>query len=405
MKSNLFLSLALFLITNLSAQTTPIRVYPSSNAQVETPIAINPTNPNNLICAAILQDASGSRIGCYYSTTSGQSWIAHEQGFTTYGMGDPFISFNTDGVAFLLYQCFNEAKFYLRKSYDGGETWTSANVILDLDEAIEKLDRPWMAISPKRNQATGYFNIYVSYTHSEIVLGSDPIMTVHVLESTDEGNNFNDIFESFSVEGFSAHGSTISIGLEGEIAVAWANINTSNYYAVENVAICASMDNFLQHIYPTTQIGTLVKSESSNLYYIKDKKLRVDCFPRMATNPLTGDFYVTWASASNLSDILFVKGTKQTNGSITWPTQTTNIESASGDQFMPAISVAPNGVISVFYFTSGNDDISTPIYGKLKYSSNNGSSFTAKPVFGGFSFSATDNFFVGDYHGLASWIG
>jgi len=264
-----------------------------------------------------------------------------------------------------------------------------------------------LAISPIRNN--GHFNLYISYTHSFLFPELDPVNSINILYSSNSGENFIDLISELCTPGFNPYGSSISVGMDGEISVAWANMDESNDDGVESITICDSRNNYSQHVYSTRQIGSYFKLENSEAYYIKDKRIRVDSFPRISVNPLSGDFYVTWAGKQGTNehaDILLVKGTKQPDKSIAWDSIKKVIDNSSGDQFMPAISVAPNGVISVFLYTTADDAISTPIYGKINYSSNNGGSFTPKPVFGGFSFSDMDNnLFIGDYHGVASWLG
>jgi len=106
--------------TRLSGQ---IRVFPSPRAQVETSIAVNPTDPENLIGVAVTQGSS-NRIGYYYSFDGGMTWNGTDN-ISGDGAGDPVIAFNPDGVAFLLYQIRNENSLYLHKSYDGGVSWSS----------------------------------------------------------------------------------------------------------------------------------------------------------------------------------------------------------------------------------------------------------------------------------------
>lgn len=114
-------------------------------SQFEPHIAVNPTNPQNLVACAIIfaQDEDKKRIDIYYSLDEGESWTVHEN-ISGYGCGDPVVAFDPDGTAYVLYQKRNpDQALYIHKSYDGGETWGSRITVVDLDENEYELDRPW----------------------------------------------------------------------------------------------------------------------------------------------------------------------------------------------------------------------------------------------------------------------
>ena len=71
MKNGMFLIILMCLFFEfLSAQTW---IFPSTRPQVETPIVINPTNPDNLLGAAITNYLSQNQISYFYSFDRGHS--------------------------------------------------------------------------------------------------------------------------------------------------------------------------------------------------------------------------------------------------------------------------------------------------------------------------------------------
>lgn len=75
-------------------------VYGSTRAQVEPHIAINPTDPNNLIAVTITQSSgTPNQIAVYYSFNAGQTWneIANLAGSPS--AGDPVVAFDDVGAA------------------------------------------------------------------------------------------------------------------------------------------------------------------------------------------------------------------------------------------------------------------------------------------------------------------
>ena len=98
-----------------------IWVKPGNYAQVETPVALNPTNPNNLVGAVIsLDNAQDEKyVGYYYTFNGGNYWEGDET-LSTEGAADPVIAFDPAGTAYLVYQNRGEGTLYLHKSTDGG---------------------------------------------------------------------------------------------------------------------------------------------------------------------------------------------------------------------------------------------------------------------------------------------
>src|SRR6266511_4769730 len=112
---------------------------PDTNGDNEVDIAINPTNPQNLI-AAWNDYGPGSSCGLGYSTNGGQTWgtswlsgVTPEGGNPTfdYGAGDPSVGFLNDGTAILSCAAWGASKsqpsaIFASRSTDGGKTWQPA---------------------------------------------------------------------------------------------------------------------------------------------------------------------------------------------------------------------------------------------------------------------------------------
>lgn len=78
MLTKIFLSLLVLLLS--TASTIPqTKVFNSTRDQAESPIAINPTNSNNLIGTAITIEDLFAKIGYYYSLDGGINWIGNEE--------------------------------------------------------------------------------------------------------------------------------------------------------------------------------------------------------------------------------------------------------------------------------------------------------------------------------------
>lgn len=203
--------------------TAQTRVSPQSDNQQSEPfIAVNPTDPNNLIIVAISFQSSVNRIGAYYTTDGGQNWSVNEDilgsNLPGKGAGDPMIAFDGSGVAYCLYQVQIDKKLYLQKSSDGGTSWSAPNAVYTAQsEAPDVPDRPWL-IAGENPNAWNAYDVYFTVTDEPVV---------NLCKSVDSGAQFSTsyIFEAGSPH---YHGSTVGFGPSGEIYVAYAEYDPVN---------------------------------------------------------------------------------------------------------------------------------------------------------------------------------
>ncbi|MCD6256084.1 MAG: hypothetical protein J7J44_07425 [Deltaproteobacteria bacterium] len=86
--------------TSITSGSIDIHIYPSSNHQSETSIAINPANLNNLLIGATTLVNWDYKQGYYYSLNGGITWSGAD---TLPGIGDvtsdPAVAFDANGNA------------------------------------------------------------------------------------------------------------------------------------------------------------------------------------------------------------------------------------------------------------------------------------------------------------------
>jgi hypothetical protein len=166
----LLVALALVFGASASAATSVLTVAnitndgPADNGDNEVDIAINPTNPSNLI-AAWNDYGPGQSCGIGASFDGGRTWqtdwlhgITTEGGNPTfdYGAGDPSVGFLNDGTAILACNAWSTKKptaLYTTTSKDGGRTWASAQLVAYERNKSNNLDHPMLTIDHYNNRA------------------------------------------------------------------------------------------------------------------------------------------------------------------------------------------------------------------------------------------------------------
>jgi len=389
--------LALVLVLSVFAQT---RVTPTSTInQSESHIAVNPTNPNNIVVVAITIPPLGViNIGAFYTTDGGQSWSGNEDITTeNAGAGDPVIAFDGTGIAYCLYQVRTLQQLVLKKSTDGGATWNIQGTISFTND----LDRPWMVIS-ENPDATGVYEIYVTIT--DINPGTSQ-NKIKLYKSSNGGTSFTNIY-TFGTGTPQLHGSSIALGPNGEVWVAYAEINSSTF-GVTTIRVEKSTNGgqtFSQDAaFTVSQIGSRIGTE----YYLKNGQIRADSYPRIAVdrspNPSTsGTVYVTWANKAVLpatdANIRMVKRTP----SGTW--STTDVAQGTVDEWAPAIGVGPDGARHMLWYegVSNSDEIKIHLLSRNAADTQNLVN-TFVGVVPAFQINNSYKPFLGDYFGVTGW--
>ena len=117
---------------------------PADNGDNEVDIAINPTNPANMI-AGWNDYGVGNSCGVGYTTDGGKTWQTDWlRGMTPaggnptydYGAGDPSVGFLSDGTAVFTCNAWSIKKptaIFVTTSANGGRTWTAPQKVADAE--------------------------------------------------------------------------------------------------------------------------------------------------------------------------------------------------------------------------------------------------------------------------------
>ena len=399
-------------VTSLYAQDP---IVPNSREQVETSIAINPTDSLNLIGAAITIENQQKYIGVYYSTNGGIDWYGQND-ISGPGAADPMVAFDPDGYAYLLYQKSALSDVYIRQSADGGQHWGDEILVIHKDPQSDwRVDRPWLSISPRRN-SNGFFNIYVSVTIVKETGGLGIENRIIILKSGDDSLIFFG-FGSYipTTETHYPHGSSLGIIYDDTaqdekivLAYAYANKNSGGVEQIGVKVFNSSGTIINSYSDQTIQIGL----PYHNSFFVKNGNNKADSYPRVAVDngidPNTrGNVYVVWSGKPVWNPghfgpcILMRRGREGAGGNWTWSVRDVDVDTDLS--WNPAVNVNPLGVLSVLYYTSVDEVYTTPIYVKVKESYDGGNNWELSHLLNsGFTIPNVKTF-LGDYQGLASW--
>jgi hypothetical protein len=185
--------LALALVVGVSAaQAARVQnvanITRDDNGDNELDIAINPTDPSNMI-AGWNDYGVGNSCGVGWTTDGGTTWHSDWlRGMTPaggnptydYGAGDPSVGFLNDGTAVFTCNAWSTTKptaIYVTTSKDGGKTWAAAQQVASADTKAGNLDHPIMTIDHYDNRALIGYTRWSGLQANSYALVSDSTAT------------------------------------------------------------------------------------------------------------------------------------------------------------------------------------------------------------------------------------
>ena len=387
--SNQFVSLASGDDVQVSTSTLP---------QNEPSIALNPSNPQQLVAGANDQFANGTDwLAVYTSANSGLTWtngLIPKTGLVgLQDASDPAVSFSENGTLYYSGVAFNvnfrtnmpfDGTIFVSKSTDDGTSFPQTTVV---DTSSGKIfnDKPYIGV----DETTGLFagRVYVSWTRFTNSFQASDIMVAY---SGDGGRSFSPRMKISS--SLLNQGSVPVIGPDGTLYVVWNDL--SNKQILE----AKSTDGGVAFSSPVV-VSSIVPLPQSP-YSLANSFFRVNSFPTAAADDTNGNVYVAWADYQN--GYAKILSSRSIDGGSTWSKPIrVNDDSTTNDHFFPWMAVS-HGLVSIVFYDRRLDPRNIMI-----------DVFYAESADGGVSFSpnlrVTDQpsdpgtlNFIGDYIGIAS---
>jgi hypothetical protein len=300
--------------------------------QNETTIAVNPANPRNLVAGTndyrVFNTRENRNDGSGWAYTTfdgGATWTDVQLPHLTFqtgatgalidmdSAGDPAVAFgpnNTVYYANLVFSRFNNGSgVAVSKSTDGGLTWGEPSIVhLDgVDANGNPLptdffnDKEWITV----DQSSG--TVYVTWT-SFGPFGS-PIQVSHSDDggatwSTPVAVNPASSFTSGGITPYSS-GSNPKIGRTGDLVIAYESAVCASLACdqpTDHDAVIVSVSRDHGNTFASQEVAVdfdFPFNQDTGRDTLTHENFRINSFPQLAIDPVTGALYATWADDRN----------------------------------------------------------------------------------------------------------
>jgi hypothetical protein len=316
--------------------------------QGETTIAINPTNPLNMI-AGSNNGGAGSISGfteAYWTKDGGNTWTPVNLG----GNGDPGVAFDRAGNAYFSF-IDNNFGISVRKSTDGGVTWAAPVQVAPPTSSIE--DKPAITVGPD----------YTNTAKDRVYVGWDDGGGNDVLKVSSSGDGGATWTAPVSVDGQAEEiYAQPAVGPDGTFYIAWDNFATANQ---SSIMFSRSTDDGSTFSTPVLAATSTINLFIPNRYTIPAQPTRgIAADPAVAveqSGPNAGRIYLSYTSAPVSHDATNIYLIASDNGGGAWTALApspvkVNDDTTSNSHFFAAMGIDPtNGMVNLAWYDARND--------------------------------------------------
>jgi hypothetical protein len=373
--------------------------------QHEPSLAVDPTNPNNVLVAAKDWRTGPKQVWHYRSTDGGSTWT---DGYANLlpselpNQSDPVIAFGATGAAYMSLLGYNQSDFsvggvFVARTDDAGLTWHSAVELSANSKGIFN-DKEWLTVDRSANPLT-QGNVYVTWTLFTRVSPTRERSEIVISRSTDGGNTFS-ARRAISPQAHDAvQGSYSVVDPNGKVHVLYFNSpgqsldEQKEEERGEQEAGGGVVDQAMQapgdgddtlYLVTSTDGGQTfgpparVARVTRPPGHFPGADFRIFVLPTLAVDPASGALYATWNDygAGNTDAML---ATSTDSGSTWSPPARLNDDppSSGAEQFFPTAIVGRDGILHAMWLDTRDGpqrDLYRPYYTR---STDSGRTFAA----------------------------
>jgi hypothetical protein len=321
-----------------------VNITHDDNGDNELDIAINPTNPANMI-AGWNDYGVGNSCGVGWTTDGGKTWQTDWlRGMTPaggnpiydYGAGDPSVGFLNDGTAVFTCNAWSVKKptaIFVTTSKDGGATWSPVQQVASADTKAGNLDHPMMTIDRYGNRALIAYTTWSGLQANSWALVSDATATHWsgpYRIAADYKSNAPDVFD-VSLAGAPDGTLYATSGI-------WQHVNEWSEQAVVVSQLRPGETAFTRSVKVRDLVPAPMTLPGESWRTSMQASIGVDASGTVYE--LTGD---------DVTGHLHMYLAKSTDHGLSFPTQL-QLTSGSHDEVMPWMSVTPRGRVDTIYY-------------------------------------------------------
>jgi hypothetical protein len=349
------------------------------NAETETYVAVDPTNPNHAVVAWFQDLADGIVSAATFN--GGATWQeAVVPGLTLCSGGtyptaaNPWVTFAADGHS--VYVASIENHFFeqsdrgnairVNKSSDGGVSWGAPVTLIENPNAGFFNDKPSITADPRDPNSVHV--VWNRFSHSHLATARDQ---VYFTRTTDGGQTWEParvIYAPGNDNGTEGH--LIVVRPDGTLLDFFEEEQRHGNHVAFQLSLIQSMDHGVTWSSPVgvEAMQPVPVSDPENGQLVTTSGLPFPSFD-VAQDQNNGKLYAVWEDArfsgGQHNGIAF---TMSTDGGLTWfaaiqinqtpPT----IPSGNQSAFLPAIAVSADGTVGVTYYDFRNNDSAPPLW-------------------------------------------
>ena len=384
----------------------------------EVTVAVNPTDPDNLVAGSkdyALGPAGNGRYyvwaGYFYSKNGGLTWkdglVGRQAGSVLLNYEhstDPVVAFGPDGTAYYCGLAYGSgfagqggSALRIAESRNGGETWEDPYIVMAWETYTAFHDKQWLIVDQSDPD-----RLYLTWTPFIPAVPPEQGYNSRIYfgRSFDGGDNW-DYYQlsDYVVTNDDVQGTSLAVGSDGVLSVIYIDYEERKLVLTQND----------QQGDPEDWTTPRNIADVDWVYRMPDASYRVPTMPALAADPSTGNddatLYAVWHdNRSGNTDIALIRST---DGGSSWSEPVMiNDDDTEHDQFFPGVAVSPEGEVGVVFYDRRDDKENALLELYLAWSPDGemwlpNLKVTTNASNGSYGYHQSGGAFMGDYIGIA----